>query len=285
MSENKSPVLPQHVRDVLDSDARNAVLASLEVAGGGSFTDFDTITRMASQIMQAPVALVTLVGREQQHFRSKVGTDLDSTPAEISFCAHTIAEKDNTLLVVQDAKSDPRFAENPLVTDDPKIRFYAGAPLNVAGQKIGTLCVLDTQARQPTADQLVQLNSLAVLASSFMHLKDGARRGDIARTALIREKKRHSLALEAANIASWVWDLRTNMVDCDELLPPMFGLPVRRPYRSPRSGSHHGQAGRAAGNGPAALRHAKRQRLHRRIPGPPRQARRMARRTRSRARP
>ena len=71
MSENKRPVLPQHVREVLDSDASNAVLASLDVAGGGSDADFDTITRMASQIMQAPVALVTLVGREQQHFRSK----------------------------------------------------------------------------------------------------------------------------------------------------------------------------------------------------------------------
>jgi two-component sensor histidine kinase len=227
VTENEREALPQHVRNVLDSDSRNAVLRSLDVVGQGNDADLDAITTLASQIMQTPVALVTLLSSTEQLFRSKVGTELQGTPAEISFCAHTIAESGSDPFIVSDATQDSRFADNVLVRSDPNIRFYAGAPLSVSGEKVGTLCVLDSKPRQqPTAEQLAQLKSLAGLASSLLQLKDSARRGDAARTALIREKKRHTLALEAASIASWVWDLRTNILDCDELLPQMFGLPV-----------------------------------------------------------
>ncbi len=233
VAEDQRGILPQHVRDVLESDSRNEALRSLDIASSGSDADFDAITALASQIMQTPVALVTLLGRERQEFRSKVGTELDGTPSHISFCAHTIAEAGNAPFLVPNAADDSRFTQNELVTGPLHIRFYAGVPLTVAGEKVGSLCVLDTEPReQPQPAQLAQLESMATLVSSLLHLKDSARRGDIARTALIREKKRHTLALEAASIASWVWDLRTTRIECDDLLPQMLGLPITSSIRA-----------------------------------------------------
>lgn len=232
VAEDQRDFLPQHVRDVLESDSRNEVLHSLEGAAGTSDADFDAITTLASQVMQAPVALVTLIGSDKQEFRSKVGTELDSNRSDLSFCAHMIAETGSAPFLVCDATRDERFRQNGLVTGPLHIRFYAGVPLTVSGEKVGSLCVLDIKPREPEAVQLAQLASMAALVSSLLHLKDSARRGDIARTALIREKKRHTLALEAASIASWVWDLRTNVIECDDLLPQMLGLPATNRLRA-----------------------------------------------------
>ncbi|MBS9722523.1 histidine kinase [Tianweitania sp. BSSL-BM11] len=191
------------------------------------------MTALASQVMQTPIALVSLVGRDKQEFRSRIGTDLEGSPAEISFCAHTIAEEGDAPFLVENATLDARFAKNELVTGPLHIRFYAGSPLIVGGEKVGSLCVLDTVPRErPDDARLAQLKSMATLVSSLLQLKDSARKGDIARTALVQEKKRHTLALEAASIASWVWDLRSNRIDCDELLPQMLGLPVANRIRA-----------------------------------------------------
>ncbi|HEV7417405.1 MAG TPA: GAF domain-containing protein, partial [Tianweitania sediminis] len=225
VSEPHGDPLPVDVRDVLNRDERNAVLTSLNLESGPD-SDFQNVVSLASDLLGTKVALVTLLDREQQTFHAKTGTTLTGSPADVSFCAHAIAQPGDDAFVVENAAKDPRFEHNPLVTGEPKIRFYAGVPMTVMGEKIGTLCVIDTIPRpRPTDVQLKQLQQLAGLAATLFKLKDSANRGDKARAALVREEKRHTLALEAANIASWVWDLRTGMIECDELMPRFFGLP------------------------------------------------------------
>ncbi len=123
--------------------------------------EFDAIVREAASGFAAPVALISLVDENRQWFKAKVGLAPSETPRAISFCTHAIRGPD--VMVVQDASADARFAENPLVTGDPNIRFYAGAPLKTAdGKRIGTLCVLDTAARAaPTTAEKAQLEALA----------------------------------------------------------------------------------------------------------------------------
>jgi PAS domain S-box-containing protein len=119
---------------------------------------FDNITSLAALICQVPFVVITLIDARRQWFKSRIGLELTETPREIAFCAHTIAGRE--LLVVNDAHSDPRFRDNPFVISDPKIRFYAGAPLITPhGHAIGTLAVLDRVPRDlsPQQRDVVQL--------------------------------------------------------------------------------------------------------------------------------
>lgn len=120
---------------------------------------FDRLTRIARQLFDVPIALVSLVDAERQWFKSRQGLEACETHRDISFCGHAISEAD--ILEVDNATEDPRFADNPLVTGAPHIRFYAGAPLRIDGQGIGTLCIIDTRPRRLNADQRRVLQDLA----------------------------------------------------------------------------------------------------------------------------
>jgi signal transduction histidine kinase/CheY-like chemotaxis protein len=127
-------------------------------------TRFDRITAMASQITGAPIAAISLVDENRQFFKSICGLDVRQTPRDQAFCAYTVLKCE--ALVIEDATLDPRVRDNPLVTGEPGIRFYAGFPINVDGLNIGSLCVIDRQPRRISAGDLRALEDLAAIASS-----------------------------------------------------------------------------------------------------------------------
>ena len=133
---------------------------------------FDRLTRLASSILGAPIALITLIDESRQWFKSRVGLEMPSTPRDHALCAHVILSDD--VLVVPDATADARFEDSPLVTGEPGIRFYAGAPLTTPdGHRLGSLCVIDRDAHAQglTPFQVAQLRDLAALVVSQLELR------------------------------------------------------------------------------------------------------------------
>lgn len=120
---------------------------------------FDRVTRLAKQIFSTPIALVSLVDADRQWFKSAQGLDAPETPRNVSFCGHAIL--DDKIMVVNDAAKDQRFCDNPLVCNDPNIRFYAGYPLSAPdGSRVGTLCVIDRVPREISREQAQLLREL-----------------------------------------------------------------------------------------------------------------------------
>ncbi len=160
--DNMKPPLPE------GEASRLAALRRYDILDTEAEEAFDNLTHLASQICQTPIALVSLIDADRQWIKSTVGLTLSETARDVAFCAYAILQPD--LLVVPDALADKRFAKNPLVTSDPCIRFYAGAPLITAeGEALGTLCVLDRVPRDLTE---VQRAALQILSRQVMtHLE------------------------------------------------------------------------------------------------------------------
>lgn len=154
-----------------DDEARLAALSSYELVDTPPEAEFDHIVHLASQIFKVPIALVSLVERDRQLFKARVGLDACETSREVSFCAHAIM--DDQVFVVLDAARDTRFADNPLVRDAPFIRFYAGAPLiGAEGHKLGSLCLIDQAPRANFSETEGRLLAdLAALAVDRMEMR------------------------------------------------------------------------------------------------------------------
>ena len=148
------PPTPDNETERLD------VLRSLELLDQSADPILDEFARLAAAISGAPIALVSLVDEHRQWFAARVGLARSETPRRVSFCAHAI-NRPSQVLWVDDAQADTRFADNPLVVGHPDTRFYAGAPLVVGGNPIGTLCVIDTIPRQHDPRLVEMLASLA----------------------------------------------------------------------------------------------------------------------------
>ncbi|MDQ2736230.1 MAG: GAF domain-containing protein [Pseudomonadota bacterium] len=131
---------------------------------------YDDNTRQAAAICQAPVALITVIDGALQLFKSRVGTDLTSRPRELTFCAHALLGPEE-VTIVEDATLDERFAANPAVVGDPKLRFYAGVPLFYGGQPVGTLCVFDVKPRTLEPQQVENLRFLAATVMTTLEQK------------------------------------------------------------------------------------------------------------------
>jgi signal transduction histidine kinase len=154
---------------------------------------FDDLAALASYICGTPIALVSLVDSDRQWFKAKVGIGASETPRDISFCGHTILANDT--LVIEDALADSRFADNPLVTTDPKIRFYAGAKLTTSdGYALGSLCVIDRVPRKLTSAQKEALQALSRQAVAQMEYQ----RNVLEMAEIIADRKQTE-ELKAAN--------------------------------------------------------------------------------------
>ncbi len=145
-----------------NEQARLSTLRSLQILDSDPEERFDCITRVSQKAFDVPIALVSLVDANRQWFKSKQGLDADETPRDISFCGHAILGDE--VFVVEDASKDERFADNPLVTGEPNIRFYAGCPLKyLDGNSLGTLCIIDRKPHSPSPEELATLKDLAYM--------------------------------------------------------------------------------------------------------------------------
>jgi len=150
----KKPDIPEN------EEARLKTLRSLNILDTLPEERFDRLTRMAKRLFGVPIALVSLVDKDRQWFKSAEGLDASETPRDISFCGHAILGSE--VFIIPDASKDERFADNPLVLDKPDIRFYAGCPLKAEdGSKLGTLCVIDQEPRNISEDDREILQDLA----------------------------------------------------------------------------------------------------------------------------
>lgn len=144
--------------------SRLATLTSLSILDTEEEERFDKLTRIAQKAFDVPIALVSLVDENRQWFKFCLGLDVRQTGRDISFCGHAILNEG--VFIIPDALKDERFFDNPLVVNDPKIRFYAGCPLTVLNARIGTLCIIDRKPREITHEELIVLKDLASLVES-----------------------------------------------------------------------------------------------------------------------
>jgi len=181
-----------------DEAQRLNALRQYDVLDTPSEREFDDLAHLAAQICGTPISAITLVDHERQWFKSGVGLTVSETPRDVSFCAHTILGSE--LLLVPDATDDERFADNPLVTDEPHLRFYAGVPLvTPEGQAIGSLCVVDTVPRQLDQTQQDALQSLGRQAIALLEARpDATTKGQSRQERQQAEQQRRIRAQETA---------------------------------------------------------------------------------------
>lgn len=174
-----------------DEARRLARLHELMVLDTAPETVFDSIVQMASRICDAPISLVSLIDEQRQWFKAQTGMPgTGETPRQHAFCAHAI--QSGEVLEVPDAQLDPRFRDNPYVTGDPHIRYYAGAPLSLpTGERVGTLCVIDRAPRRLAPAQLQLLQELAAIATQTLLM----RRDLLARALSARSEFEASLSV------------------------------------------------------------------------------------------
>ena len=148
---------------------------------------YDEVAVLASQIAETPISLITLIDAEKQWFKSKVGTEWSETDREIAFCSHAILQEEP--MIVGNMLEDERFAENPLVVNDPSVRFYAGFPLvTPEGYALGTLCVLDNKPRELSPDQIFGLQTLANQVLRTIRLRR-ALKDEVTKSQVIEEQR------------------------------------------------------------------------------------------------
>ncbi len=186
-----------------DETTRIRVLRDYEILDTEPEREFDDLTLLASHICGTSKALISLVDEERQWFKSRVGIELEQTPREVAFCAHAILDRE--VLIVPDAKADDRFSDNPLVTRDPGLRFYAGAPLiTPEGQALGTLCVMDAAPRDLSPAQTNALRALARQVVAQLELRRRLKQEREVSDAAIEEQAR-ALKLFAGELPVVLW--------------------------------------------------------------------------------
>ena len=180
--------------------ARLATLRRYSILDSLSEPEFDDASTLAAILCGTPVSLVSLIDEDRQWFKSKVGIDLTETPRSQSFCAYSLAT--GRTLVVPDAQQDPRFADNPLVTGDPNIRFYAGSPIIAPnGHVLGSVCVVDTQPRTLNPLQVAGLEALARQVMALIEARSNLLENQRTVAALLQSEKLAAVGRLASSLA------------------------------------------------------------------------------------
>ena len=223
-----APGRPANEAERLDALHRYAILDSPPE------DSFDRILRLAAGIIGVPAATISFVDAGRAWCKSRIGVDDQQTPRAISFCGHTILG--DQVMVVPDARRDPRFAENPLVTGPANIRFYAGAPLGTPdGYNLGALCAIDHKPRELSAEQLSQLEDLASLVVSQLELRLAGRRAleEVAERARVeaalRARERQLKETQRlAGLGDWRWPVGGQALDWSPEMYRIFRLDPAR---------------------------------------------------------
>lgn len=189
---------------------RLLALSAYDVLDSPSEASFEDLARLAAHVLEAPMALVSLVDADRQWFKARYGLDVPETPRSLSFCGHVV--ETGTSLVVPDAREDSRFADNPLVVGPPDIRFYAGAPLRTPdGFVLGTLCVLDTAKKEPSPAQLEMLRLLAARVVDQLEARK-------LRLALAKERDTAEKAVERFSVLFESMNEGVVVIDADGVI-------------------------------------------------------------------
>ena len=193
----------------IDEASRLKELHDLKLHGAVSQLEFDNLTRLAGEICDAPVALISFVDQDSVWFKSSVGFNATQTPREHSFCSQVI--EGGAPLIVEDTSADPRFATNEAVMAPHCVRFYAGVPLVLdSGFVVGTLCVMDHKVRTLSEKELKSLTKLASLVIALIEARRTQLGLLIQESRRLVSEERLDFALQAADIGDWDMNLRTN---------------------------------------------------------------------------
>jgi diguanylate cyclase (GGDEF)-like protein len=187
----KAPAYPE------DESTRIDTLRSLNILDTSPEERFDRLTRLAKRLFGVPIALVSLVDSNRQWFKSCQGLEASEMPRTTSFCGHAILGDE--ILMISDTAQDERFHDNPLVTGDPAVRFYAGIPLTVPnGSKLGTLCLIDREPRTLSEEELALLQDLGKMAEQELAAVQLATMDEL--TLLTNRRGFRQLALHVLNL-------------------------------------------------------------------------------------
>lgn len=201
---------PQEPQDEL---ARLTTLRRYQILDTPGEIEFDDTTLLASSICDTPISLITFLDEERQWFKSKVGLDATETPRKISFCGHALLA--DTIFEIPDAREDPRFYDNPLVTGYPNIRFYAGAPLITSdGFRLGTLCVIDHTPRTLNERQRKALEALA--RQVVRQMESRAMAVELAEQSRALERSEQLMQTLIENLPVGVYTKRLRKIDVDD---------------------------------------------------------------------
>jgi PAS domain S-box-containing protein len=185
--------------------------------------DYDEITRLAALICKAPMSLISILEKDRQFFKSHYGLNVNQTPITQSFCVHAI-KKPHEIYIVPDARKDDLFKNNPLVTSDPNIVFYAGVSIiTPTGVPLGTLNVMDTKPRKLLKDQLYGLKALAHQVVQLLELRKTQYESEKRKKTILEKKERLENILEATQVGTWEWNVLTGEVKVNERWAEMLG--------------------------------------------------------------
>jgi len=200
----QSSVMPEPASEFTDEALRLDVVESFNAAALEDDPELQAIVEFAAKLCKAPVSLVTLLEEDRQRFLAREGLDQRDTPREVAFCNHTLGQ--SGLLEVPNAPDDPRFTDNPLVTDAPEVRFYAGQPLvSSEGASLGTLCVIDTKPHSEPLNAF-QREGLAVLAQAAVRRLEMRRSAIEAERTIAEREQRLLRMIEGVPQIAWSAD-------------------------------------------------------------------------------